>query len=37
MDSIFEQLSAPRAGESTVRRIDRRPGVKLSIVEGAAR
>jgi hypothetical protein len=37
MDSIFEQLSAPRAGASTVRRIDRRAGGRLSIVEGAAR
>jgi predicted dehydrogenase len=37
MDSIFEQLSAPRAAETAAHRIDRRTGMKLSIVEGAAR
>jgi hypothetical protein len=37
MDSIFEQLTGRRAIDGAARREDRRAGVRLSIVEGAAR
>ena len=37
MDSIFEQLPARRGSDGVGRRDDRRAGLRLSVVEGAAR